>query len=95
MYHLYYYIFQAGASQLALVVRSPLPNTGDAKDVDSIPGSGRSPGVGNENPLQYSCLQSSMDRGAWQATVLGMAKSQTQLSTTTTTKQLRNKMLSR
>ena len=95
MYHLYYYIFQAGASQLALVVKSPLPNIGDAKDVGSIPGSGRSPGVGNENPLQYSCLQSSMDRGAWQATVLGMAKSQTQLSTTTTTKQLRNKMPSR
>ena len=93
MYHLYYYIFQAGASQLALVVKSPLPNTGDAKDVGSIPGSGRSSGVGNENPLQYSCLQSFMDRGAWQAT-LGMAKSQTQLSTTTTTKQLHNKMLS-
>ena len=57
MYHLYYYIFQAGASQLALVVKTPLPNPGDAKDVGSIPGSGRSSGVGNENPLQYSCLQ--------------------------------------
>ena len=77
MYHLYCYIFQAEASQLALVVKSPLPNTGDAKDVGSIPGSGRSLGVGNENTLQYSRLQSSMDRGAWRTTVRGMAKSQT------------------
>ena len=46
----------------------------------SIPGSGRSPGVGNGNPLQYSCLENSMDRGAWRATVQGVAKSQTQLS---------------
>ena len=45
-----------------------------------IPGQGRSPGVGNGNSLQYSCLENSMDRGAWQATVHGVAKSQTQLS---------------
>ena len=41
---------------------------------------GRSPGVGNDNPLQYSCLLNSMDRGAWQATVQGVTKTQTQLS---------------
>ena len=46
----------------------------------SIPGPGRSPGEGNGNPLQYSCLENPMDRGAWQATVHGVAKSQTQLS---------------
>ena len=40
-------------------------NTGDIRDMSWIPGSGRSPGVGNGNPLQYSCLQNSMDRGAW------------------------------
>ena len=48
-----------------------------ARDVGSIPGSGRSPGEGNGNPLQYSCLGNSMDRGAWQATVHGITKSQT------------------
>ena len=46
-----------------------------------IPGLGRSPGVGNGNLLQYSCLENSMDRGAWQATVHGVTKSWTQLST--------------
>ena len=45
-----------------------------------IPGSGRSPGEGNGNPLQYSCLGNPMDRGAWLATVHGVAKSQTRLS---------------
>ena len=45
-----------------------------------IPGSGRSPGGGNGNPLQYSCLENSMDRGAWWATVHGVAKSQTRLN---------------
>ena len=49
-------------------------------DMDSIPGSGTSPGEGNGNPLQSFCLENSMDRGAWQATVYGIAKSQTQLS---------------
>ena len=46
-------------------------------DLGSIPGSGRSPGEGNGNPLQYSCLENPMDRGAWWATVHGVAKSQT------------------
>ena len=49
----------------------------DAGDLGSIPESGRSPGEGNGNPLQYSCLENSMDRGAWQATVHGVAQSQT------------------
>ena len=47
------------------------------RDEDSIPGLGRSPGEGNGNPLQYSCLENSMDRGAWQATVHGVTKNQT------------------
>ena len=52
-------------------------SAGDIRDVGSIPESGRSPGGGNGNPLQYSCLENSMDRGAWWATVHGVAKSQT------------------
>ena len=52
----------------------------NAGDLHSIPGSGRSLGEGNGNPLQYSCLEKSTDRGAWWATVHGVAKSQTQLS---------------
>ena len=46
-----------------------------AGDADLIPGSGRSPGERNGNPLQYSCLENSMDRGTWQATVYGVAES--------------------
>ena len=49
-------------------------------DAGSIPGLGKSPGVGNGNPLQYSCLENSMDREAWQVTVHGVAKSLTQVS---------------
>ena len=52
----------------------------NAGDLDSIPGSGRSPGEGNGNPLQYSCLENPMDGGAWLATVHGVTKSQTRLS---------------
>jgi len=52
----------------------------DAEDIGSIPQSGRSPGEGNGNPLQYSCLKNPMDRRALQATVHSVAKSQTQLS---------------
>ena len=55
-------------------------NAGDTRDAGSIRESGRSPGVGNGNPLQYSCLQNSMDRGAWWATVHGALKGQTRLS---------------
>ena len=51
-------------SQVVLVIKNPLANEGDARDLASIPGLGRSPEVGNDNPLQYSCLKNSMDRGA-------------------------------
>ena len=56
------------------LVKNLPANAGDAGDVGSIPQSGRSPGVGNGNPLQYSCLGNPMDRGAWWATVCGVAK---------------------
>ena len=56
-------------------------NAEDTGDVGSIPSSGKSPGGGNGNPLQYSGLESPMDRGAWWATVHGVTKSQTRLST--------------
>ena len=62
------------ASLVAQLVKNVPANSGDA---GSIPGSGRPPGEGNGNPLQYSCLENSMDRGTWQATVHGVAKSQT------------------
>ena len=52
-------------------------NAGDERDTGLIPGSEGSSGVGNGNLLQYSCLENSMDRGAWQTTVHGVAKSQT------------------
>ena len=53
----------------AIVVKNPPASEGDIRDVDSIPGSGKSPGVGNVNPLQYSCLENPMDKGAWWAAV--------------------------
>ena len=56
------------------VVKNPPANEGDAGDPSSSPGSGRSPGVGNGNPLQYSCLEKFMHRGAWWATVSGITK---------------------
>ena len=62
------------------VVKILPANAGDARDVGSVPGSGRSPGEGNGNPLQDSCLKNSMDRGAWRATVLWVKKNWTQLS---------------
>ena len=55
-------------------VKNPPANTGDTRDTGSIHELGRSPGVGNSNPLQYSCLENSKDRGAWWATVHGVAK---------------------
>ena len=65
-----------GASQVALVVKNPAANAGDVRDAGSSPRSGRSPGGGHGNPLQYSRLENLMDRGAWQAIVHGVAKSQ-------------------
>ena len=52
-------------------------SAGDARDVGSVPGAGRSPGLGNDNPPHYSCPENSMDRGAWWATVRGVAESGT------------------
>ena len=69
------------------MVKNPSANAGD---VGLIPGSGRSPGEGNGNWLQYSCLDNPMDRGAWRATVHGVAKSHTQLSDQNKTKNKKN-----
>ena len=57
--------------------KTPPANAGDTRDVGSIPGSGRSPGGGHGNPLQYSCLENPMDREAWQVVVHRVAKIQT------------------
>ena len=65
------------ALQVGLVVKNPLANAGDIRDVDSIPGLGRSPGEGHGNLLQYSFLENPMDRGALWMTVHGVAKSWT------------------
>ena len=67
--------FPGGAS-----VKNSAANVGDIKDVGSIPRLRISPGRGHGNPLQYSCLENPMDRGAWWATVHRVAKSQTQLN---------------
>ena len=60
---------------MALVVKNPPANVGDKRDRDSVPGLGRSPGGGHGNPLQYSCLENPVDRGAWQAIVHGVTYS--------------------
>ena len=59
------------------MVKSSPASAGDVRDAGSIPGLGRSPGGGHGNPLQYSCLENPMDRGAWWATVHRVAKSRT------------------
>ena len=68
-------VFPGGA-----VVKNLPANSGYARDLVSMPGLGRPSGIGNGNTLQYSCLEISMDRGAWWATIHGVAKSQTKLS---------------
>ena len=68
-----------GAAKVTLAVKNPPGNTGDTRDMGSIPGSGRSPGGGHGNPLQWSCLENPMDGGAWWATVYGVTQSRTQL----------------
>ena len=68
--------FPGGASDLK---KKPSANAGDIRDSGSTPESGRSPGGGHGHPLQYSCLENPMDRGAWRATVHGIGKSQTGL----------------
>ena len=57
--------YRVRASQVVPVVKNLPANTEDLRDTGSVPGSGRSPGEGNGNPLQYSCLENPMDRGAW------------------------------
>ena len=64
-----------GASQVTLVVKNLPASAEDKRDMGSIHGSGRSPGGGRGSPLQYSCLESPMDRGTWQAIVHGIAVS--------------------
>ena len=64
---------------MVLVVKNSPANAGDARDVGSIPGLGRSPGEGNGHPLKYSCPENPIDRGAWWATAHSVAKSQIQL----------------
>ena len=67
---------------VALMVKNMLAKAGDIRNVDLIPESGRSPGEGHGNPLLYSCRENPMDRGAWRATVHGVAKSRTRLTLT-------------
>ena len=66
-------VLSTGASQVAQVVKNLPAHAGAAGETGLIPGSGRSPGGGNGNSLQYSCLENPMDRGAWWATVHGVA----------------------
>ena len=67
------------ASQVVLVAKNPPANAGDIRDADLIPGSGRSPGGGHGNPLQCSCLENPMDRGAWRAAVHGVTQNRTHM----------------
>ena len=66
---------------MVLVVKNPPVNAGDARDTGSILGLGRSPGGGHSNPLQHSCLENPMDRGAWQAAIHGVARAGHNLAT--------------
>ena len=75
--YIYTHIYILRGFPHSSVRKEPACNVGDT---GSIPGLGRSPGEGNGNPLQYSCLENPMDRGAWQAIVHGVAESQTQLN---------------
>ena len=69
-----------GSTQVALVIKNLPANAGDVRDTVSIPGSGRTPGGGHGNPLQYPCLENPVDRGAWWATVRAVTNSQTGLN---------------
>ena len=73
------WIHLTGASQVALVVKNPPANAEDVRDAGSIPGLGRSLGGGHGNPLQFSCLENPMDRGAWEAIVHRITKNWTRL----------------
>ena len=76
----YLYLYEIMGFPCGAIVKNLPANAGDARDMGSIPESRRSPGVGKGNPLQYSCLENFMDRGACWATVCEVAKSQTRLS---------------
>ena len=76
----WFLLFIIRASQVVLVLENSPAMQMDIRDMGSGPGSGRSPGGGHDNPLQYSCLENSMDRGAWWATDHGVAKSRTRLT---------------
>ena len=78
-FHEYHRLPIEGASQVALLVKNLPTTAGDIRDMSSIPGSERPPGRGHGNPLQYSCLENSMDRGVRQATVHEVPKSWTGL----------------
>ena len=78
------------ASRMALVVKKLPAKAGDIRDMGSIPGSGRSPGGGHGNPLQYSCLENLMDSGVWSATVCQVSKSQTRLKRLSTAQHVNN-----
>ena len=69
------FFFLSGDFPGGSVIKNPPANAGNIGDEGSIPGSGRSPGVENGNPLQYPCLENSMDRGTWRAAVHGVAES--------------------
>ena len=73
-----YSMYKDGASQGALVVKNPFASAGDIKNAGLIPGLGRFPETGNGNPLQYPCLGNPMGRGAWWATIPGVAKCTTE-----------------
>ena len=68
------YVTLDRASQVVGVGKNPPANAGDARDAGSISGSGRSPGGGNDNPFQHSCLENPTDSGAWWAIIHGVAK---------------------
>ena len=72
--YIYTHTYAVYASQVVLVLKNPPANAEDLRDTGSIPGLGRSPGGGNGNPLQYSCLENPVDRGFLQTTVHGIAR---------------------
>ena len=78
MKYVIFHLFKS-VSQVALVVKNLPANAEDVRDTGLIPGLGRSPGGGHGNLLQYSCLENPTDRGAWRATVHGVAESRTRL----------------
>ena len=71
------FLCDSWASQVVLVVKNLPANAGDIRDTGSVPGLGRSPGDGQLNPLQCSCLENPMDSGAWHAAVHSVSKSWT------------------